>query len=183
MSSITEPTRAEQLATMPNDGKRYELVNGELRMISPAGFEHGRLVMRLASRLNQHVEEHQLGVVSAAETGFLLSRNPDTVRAPDVAFVEQNRLTRHADTRGYLPLAPDLVAEVVSPSDSHSEVEKKSLAWRTAGVRMVLVVEPATRTIQVYRSGNNIVSLTDQDTLDASDIVPGWRLVIGEVFG
>ena len=75
------------------------------------------------------------------------------------------------------------MAEVVSPSDSYSEVEEKSLAWLNAGVRTVLVVEPSTRTIQVYRSENNIESLTDQDTLDASDIVPGWRLVIGEVFG
>ena len=87
MSTTTNPMTAQQLAALPDDGKRYELVRGELHMMSPAGHEHGRVAMRLGSQLEQHVRGHQLGTVYAAETGFLIAREPDTVRAPDVAFV------------------------------------------------------------------------------------------------
>jgi Uma2 family endonuclease len=173
---------AKQLAGIPDDGKRYELVLGELHMMSPAGHEHGRVAMRIGSILEQHVRMHQLGTVYAAETGFLLSREPDTVRAPDAAFVSRERLTQAVEVAGYLPLAPNLVAEVVSPHDTFTQVEEKAHAWLEAGTSMVLVVDPGTRTVRVYRTKDNIAVLYEGDQLDAGDVVPGWKLPVGELF-
>jgi Uma2 family endonuclease len=173
---------AEQLAALPDDGRRYELVRGELHMMSPAGHEHGRVAMRLGSLLEQHVRRHQLGTVYAAETGFLIAREPDTVRAPDVAFVRAQRLAQLPDEDGYLPLAPDLVAEVVSPRDKFSEVEAKALAWLEAGTSLVLVVDPGTRTARVYRTKDNIAVLHEGETVSADDVVPGWEVAVADLF-
>jgi Uma2 family endonuclease len=173
---------AEQLAAQPDDGKRYELVRGELRTTSPNGSEHGRIAANVLLSLAQHVKQKKLGTVYAAETGFLLGTGPDTVRAPDVAFVRKERLDELGPVAGYLPLAPDFVAEVVSPNDSYSQVKDKALAWIDAGVPMVLVVDPVTRTVQLYRSADDIVSLNCQQQLDASDIVSGWSLAVGDIF-
>lgn len=182
MSTTTYLMTAGELASLPDDGKRYELVNGGLRMMSPAGYRHGRVAMRLGSLLEQHVRFEQLGVVCAAETGFIVSRDPDTVRAPDVAFVRQNRLDQVTDLDGYLPFAPDLAAEVVSPHDTFTKVEEKARFWLQAGTSMVLVVDPDARSVHVYRAIDRISVLQQQDTLDASDVVPGWNLRIGELF-
>lgn len=182
MSTISSPTTAAQLAALPDDGKRYELVGGELRMMSPAGHEHGRIAMQIGTMLNQHVRANRLGYVYAAETGFLLSRSPDTVRAPDVAFVRQDRLTEFADYQGFLPLAPDLVAEVVSPNDSFTEVEEKALHWLSAGSAMVLVVDPGTRTVHVFRSASEVSVLSADDHCDAGDVVPGWKWPVSQLF-
>ncbi len=177
-----QPVTAEQLTAIQEPGKRYELVQGELRMMSPAGHEHGRIAMRIGSLLEQHVRANQLGEVYAAETGFLLSRDPDTVRAPDLAFVSSKRLLQYTDIAGYLPLAPDLVAEVVSPNDTFTQVEEKAVSWLAAGTAMVLVVDPGTRTVRTYRSKDNIEVHYEKDELDASDVVKDWRLAVGQIF-
>jgi Uma2 family endonuclease len=151
-------------------------------MMSPAGNVHGRIAARLTARLWQHVEQRKLGVVYAAETGFLLSRDPDTVRAPDVAFVRAGRLREAAETEGYLALAPDLVIEVVSANDRFTQVESKARAWLEAGSSLVLVVDPGTKTVRAYRTPTNIAVLQAGDALDASDILPGWRIPVEDVF-
>ncbi len=151
-------------------------------MMSPAGSEHGRIAANVLLSLAQHVKQKKLGTVYAAETGFLLGTGPDTVRAPDVAFVRKERLDELGPVAGYLPLAPDFVAEVVSPNDSYSQVKEKASAWIDAGVHMVLVVDPVTRTVQVYRSADNIVSLNREQQLDASDVVSGWSLSVADIF-
>jgi len=173
---------AEQLLAMPDDGYRYELVEGALHMMSPAGGRHGRITMRLGSMLEQHVRANGLGTVYAAETGFLISRNPDTVRAPDVAFVRKEKIDPIGDCDGYLPLVPDLSVEVISPNDSSTQVETKVRMWIESGTAMVLVVDPATRTMRVYRTKDSIDVLTDSDELDASAVVPGWKLAVGDCF-
>jgi Uma2 family endonuclease len=181
MAHDTRVMTADELLAMPDDGRRYELVQGELRMMSPAGGRHGRIAMKLARRLGDFVETHALGETYAAETGFLLRRDPDTVRAPDWAFVSQQRLGAFADYPGYLPLAPDLVAEVVSPSDLSSDVEEKALDWLAAGVKVVLVVDPQTRTIREYRSAREI-RIHDQGMLDLGSVLTGCQLDVAELF-
>lgn len=173
---------AEQLASLPDDGMRYELVQGVLHMMSPAGGRHGRIAARLLYFITRHVLQHDLGATFAAETGFLLHRNPDTVRAPDVAFVSHQRLGLLADHNGYLPLAPDLAAEVVSFHDTPAEVEAKAWAWLDAGVAVVLVVDPRARNVREYRLSEPPVRVHSAGEVDLSDVVPGFRLELAELF-
>lgn len=173
---------ADELLQRPDDGFRYELVKGELVKMAPAGSEHGKLAMRVGWRLAQHVESQNLGNVYAAETGFQLASNPDTVRAPDVAFVRQERVAEAGEVRGFWPGAPDLAVEVVSPGDTYAEVEDKVLDWLDAGTLMVAVVNPRQRTVTIYRSRADIVILTRDDLLDGNNVVPGWILPIRELF-
>lgn len=182
MSIAEKLMTADELLCMPKDGCRYELVRGELRKMSPAGYEHGKVAMRLGWRLAQHVEQNGLGTVSAAETGFLLSSAPDTVRAPDVAFVNSERIAALGETPGFWPGAPDLAVEVVSPGDTYTEVEEKAIEWLEAGSSLVIVVDPRKRTATVYRSLDDIVILTQRDTLDGGDVVSGWSMKVGELF-
>ena len=169
---------------MPDNGSRYELVEGDLRKMAPAGDVHGYLALRIASRLERHVDANNLGKTYAAETGFKLSSNPDTVRAPDAAFASRERVEKAGKVKGYWPGAPDLVAEVVSPNDTHSEVIGEALAWLEAGSRMVLVVDPDKITVTVYRSREEIRVLTADagEIIDGSDVVPGWKLPVAELF-
>ena len=174
------PMTAQQLSELSDDGARYELVEGVLRTMTPAGGEHGRTGARLLVRMGAFVERERLGEVFTAETGFLLRRNPDTVRAPDVAFV---RTERAAQTRvpGFPALAPDLVAEVVSPSDRAVEITGKALAWLDAGVRLVWVVDPQNRTVTVHRPDGTTV-LRGRDQLNGEDVLPGFVLSLAELW-
>ena len=140
------------------------------------------MLMSIAWRLAQYVVENQLGAVYAAETGFRLSSDPDTVRAPDVAFVSQARIEEVGEVEGFWPEAPDLAVEVISPGDSYSEVEEKVFAWLDAGTKMVVVINPQQRSVTVYKSPSDITALTEADVLIGGDIVPGFRLAIREIF-
>lgn len=176
------PVTAGDLLRMPDDGLRRELVRGELRTMTPAGRRHGKIAMRIGVRLGQFVEQHGLGEVYAAETGFKLSADPDTVRAPDVAYLRRERVEETGDVIGYSPGAPDLAVEVLSPGDTFSEVEEKVFDWLAAGSRMVIVLNPGKRTATVYRSRSEIAVLTEDDELGGGDVVPGWRLPVREIF-
>jgi len=183
VSSVTEKLMtAEDLLKLPRGEFRYELVEGELKQMSPTGQKHGRITVRLTVPLAKYVQDSQLGEVYAAETGFKLKSNPDTVRAADIAFVRRERLDLVGETESYWPGAPDLAVEVTSPSDTVSQVEKKVMEWLEFGSRMVWVVSPKLRTVTVYRSLTDIVTLTEKDTLDARDVVPGFGIAIGEIF-
>ena len=182
MTTALQTTTAEDLLHMPQDGFRYELVRGEMRKMAPAGHVHGRVAMKLSAALFQHVEAHRLGVVYAAETGFLLSRDPDTVLAPDVAFVSQARIEEAGDVDGYWPGAPDLAVEVVSPSDRYRDVEQKALDWLDAGAAMVLLIDPRRHVVSAYRSRSDIVVMTEGDALNGGDVVPGWAIPIEDLF-
>ena len=181
-TAATGTMTADDLLHLPEDGYRYELVRGELRKMSPSGHEHGRIAMRLAVRLAQHVEEHDLGAVYAAETGFFLATDPDLVRAPDAAFVRRERVEQARRRHGFWQGAPDLAAEVISPSDTYGEVDEKVCDWLDAGTRLVVVVDPRTGTVTPYRSRTEIRMLTGDDVLDGGDVVPGWKLPVRDLF-
>lgn len=150
--------------------------------MTPAGFRHGSIAMTIGSSLKRNVEANRLGTVLAAETGFLLGTDPDHVRAPDAALVCRERVEAAGDVAGFWPGAPDLAVEVISPGDTYGEVDEKVLDWLEAGTRMVLVADPRRRVVTVYRSLKNVCVLTDEDTLDGADVVPGWSLPLREIF-
>jgi len=182
MTTTQQLVTAEDLLRMPDNGFRYELLRGELKKMAPAGHWHGRIAINITTPLDQHVRAHNLGVVYAAETGFKLASNPDVVRAPDVAFIRQERIEEVGDVEGYWPGAPDLAVEVISPSDTYSDVQEKVFDWLEAGTRIVMVVMPRRRTVTVYRSLTDIVVLTEKDSLDGGDVVPGWSMSIKDLF-
>jgi Uma2 family endonuclease len=148
----------------------------------PPGEEHGVIAAEILVSLGSHVRAQGLGRVHAAETGFRIGSNPDTVMAPDAAFVSRERIEQAAIGRGYRAGPPDLAVEVVSPGDSFVEVEAKVTRWLAAGCRMVVVVNPTRRAATVYRSRDDIQLLTAADVLDGGDVVPGWRLPLSELF-
>jgi Uma2 family endonuclease len=182
MATANQLVTAEELLRMPDDGYRYELVRGELRKMAPAGYLHGRVAINFTIPLGGYVRAHNLGVVCAAETGFKLASNPDVVCAPDVAFIRRERVEEVGDVEGYWPGAPDLAVEVISPSDTYAEVQEKVVDWIEAGTCMVILVISRQRTVTVYRSLTDIVMLTEHDTLDGGDVVPGWKIPVRELF-
>lgn len=172
---------AEELLDVPDDGLRRELVDGVVRTMAPAGAMHGRAGADLLFEVMVHVRANSLGAVYTAETGFRIARDPDTVRAPDVAFVRADRVAE-ADVPGFPDLAPDLVAEVVSPGDRATEVTAKALAWLDAGVRLVWLVDRPTRSVTVHSRGATRV-LRDDDVLDGGDVLPGFTLPLSRLWG
>jgi Uma2 family endonuclease len=181
MSRSTYLVTAEDLLKMPNDQRR-ELVRGELRAMAPAGFEHGRVIMRLAKKLAIHVDDHKLGIVLGAETGFTLERNPDTVRAADIAFVAASRLTGGSETSGFWEGPPDLAVEVVSPTDRAKEIEEKVTDYLGSGTRLVWVVHPKRKTVTAHRLGISPLILREPDVLDGEDVVPGFKCPVADSF-
>jgi Uma2 family endonuclease len=172
---------AEELYELCQAGGRYELVKGELREMPPAGEEHGFQGAPLVLFFGHYAHTNRLGRVALAETGFLLARDPDTVRAPDMAFIRQERLPEQFSRR-WSEIVPNLVAEVVSPNDAWVEVAEKVAEWLAAGVRLVWVVNPRAKTVTVYRSLQEIRILTEADTLDGEEVAPGFSLPVAQIF-
>jgi Uma2 family endonuclease len=182
MDTTKTLTTAAELLTMPEDGCRYELVKGELRRMPPAGSEHGVIVMNCGLLLGQFVKANSLGVVFCAETGFKLASNPDTVRAPDLAFVRRERIPEDGIPKDFWPGSPDLAVEVISPGDGYTGVEEKVNDWLDAGTRMVVVVKPRPRIVTVYRSHTDIARLAESDSLSGDEVVPGFTCRVSELF-
>ena len=178
--SVGAAMTAEELLRLNLPNKRTELVRGVLVVREPAGFAHGRVAMRIALKLGAHVEQTRAGELLAAETGFTLARGPDTVRAPDVAFVSRERVPEPFP-RGFPELAPDLAVEVLSPDDRPGEVLAKVADWLNAGCRLVWVVDPARRGARVYRADGTESQLTDTDQFDGEDVLPGLSFRLSDV--
>jgi Uma2 family endonuclease len=183
MSTIATLLTAEDLLNLPPDNMRHELVRGELTTMAPTSDEHGSRAARITVRVGHFIEENKLGEYFVAETGFLLARKPDTVRAPDFAFVARERMARQGFTKKFWPGAPDFVVEVLSPSDSASEVLEKIDEWLSAGTRLVWLVDPQKKTIRIFapKRPQQIVGLGGM--LDGGDVLPGLRVAVSEIFG
>ena len=183
MATSARLMTADELLHMPSDGKRHELIEGELiKLTPPPGFQHGLTAAKALVALHEFVRPRRLGAVVAAETGFLISSDPDTVRAPDAAFVAADRLPEGGLPPGYLRLAPDIVVEVVSPSDSASYIQQKVCAWLAAGCRLVWVVYPESRSVTVYRSMEGAKILGPNDILDGAPVLEGFGIPVSELF-
>jgi Uma2 family endonuclease len=182
MSATTQTMTADELFMMKDDGFRYDLVKGELRKISPAGSEHGAVIMRLAGALAPYVEENDLGEVFAAETGFKLASNPDTVLGPDLAFGSNEKIPPTGIPVKFWPGAPDLAVEVVSPGNTRHEIEEKIEQYLAAGVLLVWIISPKHRTVVVHRANTEPATLSESDTLDGQNVVPGFRYDIVRLF-
>jgi Uma2 family endonuclease len=177
----TKLMTAEELEQLPADDNRYELVQGELILMSPVNLVHVRTVMNVLAPLHAFVSERGLGIVGP-EGGYVLHRNPDTVLAPDIAFVRADRWpTGEAEKHfGYFP--PDLAVEVRSPSESMRSLLAKAQTYLDAGVRLVWLVDPISRTVIVLAPDTEPQTLAEGDVLDAGDVVPGFRLPVADVF-
>lgn len=182
MSTSVRALSAEDLWNMPDHGGHNELVDGELRPTTPAGFDHGLTGGRIGHLLGAHVLGNRLGQVVAAETGFIVARNPDTVLAPDVAFVSKARLTPGVRHVSYFDGAPDLAVEVVSPWDRLNEVREKAQRFLKHGTKLVWIVDPQSRSVEVHCPNEDPQSLTEQDWLEAGDLLPGFRCQVIDFF-
>jgi len=183
-SPRTNPSlTAEDLSELPLSDVRAELVHGDVVREPPAGFGHGVQAARIGSFLQVWVERHGAGVVCGAETGFVLFRDPDTVRAPDAAFVSEERLAQVADREPFFEGAPDLAVEVVSPGDRAPEVAAKVRDYLCAGSRQVWIIRPRERTLTVHRPGAAPLHLGADATLEGGDVLPGFSLRVARIFG
>ena len=182
-TTTTRLFTAEELFYLPEDDRRYELIEGVLTKMPPTGFEHGDVTMNVAFLLKKHVTAHRLGKVLAAEVGFKLSSDPDTVLAPDVSFIRQEELDRLGPTKKFWPGAPDLAVEVMSPGDTARAMQEKARLWLAHGARMVWVVGPTRRAVSVYKPGMEAAVLKEGDALDGHEVVPGFCCAVAEIFG
>jgi Uma2 family endonuclease len=172
---------AEELEKFPQDDYRYELVRGRLIRMSPVGYQHGRVVAEFMFLLQRHLRGRSLGVVMT-EVGFKLASNPDTVRAPDIAFIRQERIPS-PDPRGFWAGPPDLAVEVLSPDDRASEVREKIEEYLQHGVPLALVVDADLKTVTIYRRSKSSTTLrAAEDLLDLGEVVPGFRCALREIF-
>lgn len=182
MTTKTQLMTADELMDLPDDGYRYELVRGEVSKRMGTGLEHALISDNCYGNLGNYVKRHNLGRILTASFGYRLGNDPDIVRIPDLAFVRRERLEAVGVIRGYFPGSPDIAIEVISPNDRYPDVESKILDYFAAGTLMVILLESRTRTAKVYRSPTDVVILTDVDTLDGGDVVPGWRMSVTDIF-
>jgi len=171
---------ADEVAEMSVPDKSVELVRGLLVVSEPASTEHGRIQANLTFFLTAFVRAHELGVVFGQDTGFKIQSNPDTVRGPDIAFLAKER-AGSIPKRGYAALAPDLVAEIVSPDDRPGEVLAKVADWLEAGTRLVWVIDSQRAAARAYRANGSFSFIPSDGWLDGEDVVPGFRCTLAEV--
>ena len=173
---------ADEMLLMPKDGFRYSLKRGKLRQMPLIGGQRGITGMRFGGRLGRYVEEYDLGEVLAAETGFKLESDPDTVLGADVAFISHERIPPGEFSEKYWTVVPDLMMEVVSPGNTRREIQEKIEIYLAHGVRAVLIAYPKQRVLVVHRAGAEPVTLSEDDTLELPDIVPGFSYRVGRMF-
>jgi Uma2 family endonuclease len=178
---VADSMTAEQLERIQIPDKSTELVRGRLIVREPPGTYHGKIAGRLITRVGGFVEAHGLGEVFGQDTGFRIASNPDTVRAPDLAFIARDHLS-HIAARGYASVAPDLIAEILSPDDRPGEVIAKIGEWLSAGVKLAWVLDPYRRIAHVHRPDGSL-SLVDVDgALEGETALPGFRCALENLY-
>jgi len=151
-------------------------------VMSPAGWRHGAIAGNLHSILGSFIRQKRLGKVFGAETGFQLETDPDTVRAPDFAFIAKRRIPKRLPKTSYWPGAPDLVVEVLSPSDRTGEVDDKISQWLTAGAQAVWVIDPKLQFVTIHQAGQRAQIRSAGEILDGDPVVPGFLCPVDELF-
>jgi Uma2 family endonuclease len=187
MSTTTRLITADELLVMPHRDEngndcRLELIRGELKVMSPSKLLHGIICAEVATALTNFVRANDLGIVCGAETGFIVEHDPDSVLGADAAFVSHERLTTVEDLEKFFPSAPDLAIEVMSPSNTAREMGEKVALYFGAGARAVWVFNPKKRTAAVYASPSDVRILSEQDTLDGGEVLPGFKLELSKLF-
>ena len=182
MTTTRQTMTAEDLMRLPDDGRRYELLDGVIVEMSPGGNVQGMVASNFGFELTAFVRPRNLGVVASNEPGIFLRRNPDRVRSPDVYVLLRERIPAGGLPAGYMDVIPDLVVEVVSPNDTAAEVEQKVQEWLAAGARLVLVAYPATRSVIAHRGGSEMRYYAAADTLDAEPVLAGFACSVASLF-
>ncbi len=178
MKSLT----AGDLLRLYSQGVRGELIRGVLCETVSAGTEHGQVTITLGSALHVHVRRRRLGRVIGSDSGVWLARDPDTVREPDIAYISAERLPLDVRIIGYLEVVPELVVEIISPSDTQREVNDKTRMWLSHGVSIVWEIYPADRAVMVHRSDGSSIILNEDDILDGGDVLPDFSCPVREIF-
>ena len=178
----TAPMTATELAALPDDERRGELIRGVFCPAMPTGSLHAFVLMRLGRLLGNAIDAAGIGFVLVGDPGVHLASDPDTVRAPDLAVYLKERMPSLANFRGFLQVVPDLVVEVVSPDDTAREVDAKAQMWLYNGVRLVWVVWRSARTVDVYRRNQDTETLQESDTLTGESIAPQFTCAVADIF-
>jgi len=173
---------AEELHQLSSQGVRGELLRGVLHETQPTGIRHGKTVVNLIVLLAGYVEPRQMGTILASDVGFLLERDPDTVREPDVAFISAQRLPLDQDVPGYFEGPPDLAVEIAFPSHSPRQLFDKARMWISFGVPLVWTVDPQARTLDVHKPNQPLLRLSTEDTLDGGQVLPGFTCNVADLF-
>lgn len=183
MTTAARLMTANELLLMPNvDACRYELLDGELITMAPSGSEHSAIGLDFGAELQQFVKANDLGRVFGADCGFIISADPDTVLSPDVSFVRKERIPADGLPKGFFPGPPDIAVEVISPSDTYAEVERKTAQLLEAGTLLVVLIDPRTQTVVKHTANGTITRLTESDTLTLDEALPGFSLPVSDIF-
>lgn len=178
--SAADLMTAEELEQLNLPDKATELVRGRLIVRDPPGAYHGQIAAKLLYVLGDRVYRARLGVLFAQDTGFKIESNPDTVRAPDVAFLATERAAL-IGRRGYAAIAPDLAAEIVSPDDRPGELLAKVGDWLRAGVQIVWVIDPEREEARVYRADGSVSIVSLDGALHGEDVLPGFSCALSDL--
>jgi Uma2 family endonuclease len=177
----TRPVTAIELQRMPGDPRTSELVRGRVQTMSPPGQEHGDIGQRLSRAIDSWVHAHNLGRYYASEVGFWIERDPDTVRAPDGAFVRAGRLRGRGRNRGYIEGAPDLAIEILSPNDSRRQANEKCRMWIAAGAATAVLIDPDRQAVTVFTADGES-KLGADASLTLGELIPGLAIPLHDLF-
>jgi len=178
----TKRMTLEEVKQLSPDEQPGELVRGVFVPMSKPTVRRGSLVAHIARLLDAFAGGKGLGEVVAGDSGFVLSREEELLRGPDVAFISKERIPPEGLPDDWWEGAPDLAVEIVSRTQNAHELARKALDYLQAGTKMVWVVDPESRTVAVYTPPNQIRILCEGEDLDGGDVLPGFRIKVGDLF-